>query len=1007
MAEDLKLTPEERSRRPAPQFNPFRSWVTEELNRRKLEMPVSPVSPFVRLTSCQMDYAKSNTDKNRGQSANYAFFTLGLHGFEASDLNIFDVSYTQRDIVGYATDLNGQMVNGRFPKRLISSNELTEGAIPPAIAENLDPEVLRDSQVKSHEFKQTQDVLLAHGAHPIPGITDVRVIRRNLGAPLTIQVSWTCYNRAQLEFLRNHFLIAGRYVVVEWGNQFSTNKIEKKLDFGNVEKAVDDLTTALLKGRTYVIDNWVRPNSGNYDFIVGMVGNFDLEVDMKTNIYTCTTTIYTMGENMWGMDLHKTVVKKENDTVQNQVSSFADFYKYGGEFDKFLALVTAGAGSESLIVKNFEDWSRHNANNAATSKEIKNTTTNPQDYCYVSWKFFAHNVINRMFQMLKESNPHVKSEISQYLKFYTEEDSDDPELCPWVSDNIYLRSTDPATMLIIKQSMSKVPPTFTGAGYFDSFPGSEGWRGRLSRGVWLNAEMIREVFTSNNTFSEAIRDLIKRINNATGNFWNLMLFYDEEQNLYRIIDSGCLNAKAEVLPSFYKFNIGGIGECLDIGFNSAFPPELVTQMALYAHMKSSTAPEQERLTQEYPTLNTTSTFMYSLNWTNLVDVVEMAMAERMKANVSTNSEAANVPLTSPIADKTNQTARNISRVTDSSTSGTGGALAVSPSGAPVGKTVSTVGPTTPPKNIKVIIAKNAKSIGYRNNNPGNLEFANQEGAVPSEPDGRWAKFKTPEDGFAALCKQMEIYKNRQLTLREMVYKYAPPSENNSEGYLRDVSTSLKTSPDTPLVHIDTVSLAKVIARRETSTVVAGLGPITPVQETKFTLTANDDFKVPSEPVGLTDEQQKDLDAKTEEVRNKFGNNIVGLVELLPSVMRNRITRDGFLNYPKKQNSFVCPFPTTTSVSIKIQGISGLSVSDGFYVDRLPFVFEKYGCFQITQINEHVTPQGWTTEIQGYFRLLFLNGEGLAHSAKTSALLHTPLPAQQMLPTAPTPQTTKV
>src|SRR5690242_6090961 len=126
-AKDLsKLSEEEQKRRPSPQFNGFRSWVTNELNRRKMEYPFAPVSPFVRLTSCQMDEVK-----------NYAYFSLGSHGFNPEHLNIFDLSYSNRDIVGYAVDLNNKLKNGLYAKRLIASDDFTEGAIPPDIVKEL------------------------------------------------------------------------------------------------------------------------------------------------------------------------------------------------------------------------------------------------------------------------------------------------------------------------------------------------------------------------------------------------------------------------------------------------------------------------------------------------------------------------------------------------------------------------------------------------------------------------------------------------------------------------------------------------------------------------------------------------------------------------------------------------------------------------------------------------------------------------------------------------------
>jgi Transglycosylase SLT domain len=122
-------------------------------------------------------------------------------------------------------------------------------------------------------------------------------------------------------------------------------------------------------------------------------------------------------------------------------------------------------------------------------------------------------------------------------------------------------------------------------------------------------------------------------------------------------------------------------------------------------------------------------------------------------------------------------------------------------------------------------------------------------------------------------------------------------------------------------------------------------------------------------------QQQRLSAIVDDYRTRFGDNILPLIEPNPSAMRNKISRDGYDNYLSKNNSFVAPFPTTTKVELKIQGIGGISIGDGFYVQKLPYIFEKYGCFMVTQLAESITSNGWISKITGYFKVIWLNGEG--------------------------------
>ena len=88
------------------------------------------------------------------------------------------------------------------------------------------------------------------------------------------------------------------------------------------------------------------------------------------------------------------------------------------------------------------------------------------------------------------------------------------------------------------------------------------------------------------------------------------------------------------------------------------------------------------------------------------------------------------------------------------------------------------------------------TLPYRNNNPGDLRFAGQRGAVPGA--GGFAAFPTWEDGFAALKRQIALDASRGLTLQQFIYKFAPPSENRSAEYLASVSAWSGISPDAVL-----------------------------------------------------------------------------------------------------------------------------------------------------------------------------------------------------------------
>lgn len=94
--------------------------------------------------------------------------------------------------------------------------------------------------------------------------------------------------------------------------------------------------------------------------------------------------------------------------------------------------------------------------------------------------------------------------------------------------------------------------------------------------------------------------------------------------------------------------------------------------------------------------------------------------------------------------------------------------------------------------VKVITDELQRRVGvrnWRNNNPGNLEFgsfAKRFGAIGT--DGRFAVFPNLAAGMKA--KEELLFgsnsKYLQLSIRDAIYRYAPPNENNTAAYLNSV-----------------------------------------------------------------------------------------------------------------------------------------------------------------------------------------------------------------------------
>lgn len=124
------------------------------------------------------------------------------------------------------------------------------------------------------------------------------------------------------------------------------------------------------------------------------------------------------------------------------------------------------------------------------------------------------------------------------------------------------------------------------------------------------------------------------------------------------------------------------------------------------------------------------------------------------------------------------------------------------------------------KTIKVNIKKLENSVAYKSNNPGNLVYAGQPNAKPMKfADKTFASYATPELGFRALIKQIEVDQIRELTLASFVNKYAPAHENDTNKYIAFAVEKLNSHEKENIKNLDSIELAKTMAEFESQTTV--------------------------------------------------------------------------------------------------------------------------------------------------------------------------------------------
>ena len=104
--------------------------------------------------------------------------------------------------------------------------------------------------------------------------------------------------------------------------------------------------------------------------------------------------------------------------------------------------------------------------------------------------------------------------------------------------------------------------------------------------------------------------------------------------------------------------------------------------------------------------------------------------------------------------------------------------------------------------------------GERNNNPGNIRLSatRWQGQVDGT-DPAFVTFATPQDGIRALAKLLRNYQTIHglRTVRAIIARYAPASENNTSAYVGAVASALGVSPDAPIDLNSDATLQQLVA----------------------------------------------------------------------------------------------------------------------------------------------------------------------------------------------------
>ena len=103
--------------------------------------------------------------------------------------------------------------------------------------------------------------------------------------------------------------------------------------------------------------------------------------------------------------------------------------------------------------------------------------------------------------------------------------------------------------------------------------------------------------------------------------------------------------------------------------------------------------------------------------------------------------------------------------------------------------------------------------GVRNNNPGNIDYNPRNrwlGQLAPDPavEKRFARFDSAENGIRALAKLVLAYRGKDGmpgvggagidTVREVINRWAPGVENDTEAYIKAVAAGVGVEPNQPV-----------------------------------------------------------------------------------------------------------------------------------------------------------------------------------------------------------------
>jgi len=116
----------------------------------------------------------------------------------------------------------------------------------------------------------------------------------------------------------------------------------------------------------------------------------------------------------------------------------------------------------------------------------------------------------------------------------------------------------------------------------------------------------------------------------------------------------------------------------------------------------------------------------------------------------------------------------------------------------------------------MILRKDKRPKGIRNNNPLNIRVSGDEWMGRLGDDGEFFQFRRPVFGIRAAARILLNYRERYglNTVSGIINRWAPPIENDTDSYIKSVANKIKLDAHETLRDVDYVNLIEAMIFHE-------------------------------------------------------------------------------------------------------------------------------------------------------------------------------------------------